>query len=133
MEFEPIVNGAREGSRTPTVARQILSLVRLPIPPPSHKRKVKVMGKGVVRQDKFWLTGIQLSGAGSRDRTGTVSLPRDFKSLVSTNSTMPANAKKVRGTQRDAPLTIVAATGATETTLTVLSLIHTAFEQITQI
>ena len=30
-------------------------------------------------------------GAGDRARTGTVSLPRDFKSLVSTNSTTPAN------------------------------------------
>ena len=32
-----------------------------------------------------------LDGAGGRARTGTVSLPRDFKSLVSTNSTTPAN------------------------------------------
>ena len=32
-----------------------------------------------------------LDGAGDRARTGTVSLPRDFKSLVSTNSTTPAN------------------------------------------
>ena len=30
-------------------------------------------------------------GAGDRARTGTVLLPRDFKSLVSTNSTTPAN------------------------------------------
>ena len=32
-----------------------------------------------------------LVGAADRGRTGTVSLPRDFKSLVSTNSTTPAN------------------------------------------
>ena len=32
-----------------------------------------------------------LDGAGDRARTGTVSLPRDFKSLVSTNSTTPAD------------------------------------------
>ena len=34
---------------------------------------------------------LSLDGAGDRARTGTVSLPRDFKSLVSTNSTTPAN------------------------------------------
>ena len=37
------------------------------------------------------LIGPHPDGAGDRARTGTVSLPRDFKSLVSTNSTTPAN------------------------------------------
>ena len=35
--------------------------------------------------------GIKSDGAGDRTRTGTVLLPRDFKSLVSTNSTTPAD------------------------------------------
>ena len=35
LDFKGLFNqiGAREGTRTPMVARQILSLVRLPIPP----------------------------------------------------------------------------------------------------
>ena len=36
MDWKYLKNGAGEGTRTPTVARQILSLVRLPIPPRPH-------------------------------------------------------------------------------------------------
>ena len=36
------------------------------------------------------LLGILVFGAGNRNRTGTDFTPRDFKSLVSTYSTMPA-------------------------------------------
>ena len=43
-----------------------------------------------LRRD-IWTYGGSPDGAGGRARTGTVSLPRDFKSLVSTNSTTPAN------------------------------------------
>ena len=43
-----------------------------------------------LRRD-IWTCGEPPDGAGGRARTGTVSLPRDFKSLVSTNSTTPAN------------------------------------------
>lgn len=38
--------------------------------------------------DPVW--GRENIGAGDRARTGTVLLPRDFKSLVSANSTTPA-------------------------------------------
>lgn len=38
----------------------------------------------------IWLLMKLLSGAGSRTRTGTALPPRDFKSLVSTCSTIPA-------------------------------------------
>ena len=41
-------------------------------------------------------------GAGNRNRTGTALLPRDFKSLVSTNSTTPAcKHQKKRGWSAD--------------------------------
>ena len=40
--------------------------------------------------EKFTLKLAKRIGAGDRARTGTVLLPRDFKSLVSANSTTPA-------------------------------------------
>lgn len=39
LNSEVFDHGAGEGTRTPTVARQILSLVRLPIPPHPHGLK----------------------------------------------------------------------------------------------
>ena len=41
-------------------------------------------------RDMHFSGGHLINGAGDRARTGTVLLPRDFKSLVSTNSTTPA-------------------------------------------
>ena len=40
LDFKGLFNqiGAREGTRTPMVARQILSLVRLPISPHAHAK-----------------------------------------------------------------------------------------------
>ena len=38
--------------------------------------------------------GFFIDGAGTRSRTGTAVKPRDFKSLVSTNFTIPANTRR---------------------------------------
>ena len=69
----------------PAPCRQdrILSPARLPIP---SRRQ---MGT----ETRLLLAEGALNGAGDRARTGTVLLPRDFKSLASADFATPANTK----------------------------------------
>ncbi len=63
--------------------------------PIHHKRKrhhyeVTSLAEGKHRSKKHLLSQVLFCGAGNRTRTGTPVTARDFKSLVSTYSTMPA-------------------------------------------
>lgn len=82
-------------------------IVLLPFPNPSREKLPHVF---LPRQQTFYSkksSALQkstddFSGAGNRGRTGTVSLPGDFKSPASANSAIPANMAMPRTCWREA-------------------------------
>ena len=66
------------------------------IPSASNPYSVHLLPPNIANEKSLERSAFEASGAGSRGRTDTVSLPQDFESSASANSTIPAYCGRIR-------------------------------------